>query len=1010
MLPNDWIANETKVHHKKNTHYSIHMQIITKFILRTLLVMCIVGLGVQFTHAQRTITGTVKDQETGELLIGVTLVEKESRGNGAVTDLDGNFTIKVSDRATALIVNYTGYQETEQSIAGTNTVQITMSTSAILKEVVVIGYGTVKREDATGLVQTVSTDKFNRGAITSPQELLAGKVAGVVITTDGSPGGGSQIRIRGESSLTASKDPLIVIDGVPVETSGLAGNRNVLNLINPNDIETFTVLKDASAAAIYGNRASGGVIIITTKKGALGKKIRVDYNVNVSSGQTAGRIDVLTADEFRAAMRTNYAADHPSLKLLGNASTDWQDEIYQSAFGQDHNLSLSGGVGMVPYRVSLGYTNKDGLLKTDNFSRYTMGVNLNPKFLNNRLQLNLGFKGMLSDNKFADKGAIGAALSFDPTQQIRQDTSERFGGYTTWLNTGNSNPNALATTNPLALLNLTDDNSTVNHYITNATIDYRFAKVPQLRYNLNLAYDRSNGSGTKVIPNFASFSFNNLTGGGVNNTYEETKTNALLETYVNYKETFGGVHDIDLLVGYSWQEFTRNKLSINSDAAGTIENTLDDYDGSELVLLSMFTRLNYTFKDRYLLTASVRRDGTSRFAPEHRWGNFPAIAAAVKVIENKNKYFNSLKVRTSWGITGQQAIGNDYAYLPTYQVGLPTVQYQFGSNFDTIIRPNGYAYDIKWEQTSSTNIGVDFSIINDRLSGSVDVYQRNTSDMLTEINFAALSNLTNVVVDNAGKMTTKGIEASLNITPIKTKSARWDISTNMAYNFNRVKLLTNIVDSTKFGLETGGIAGGVGNNIQIHTVDYAPSSFFVREQLYDENGNILEGQFADRNGDGKFDNNDRYRYRQPAPLYSFGISSNLTISNFDFSFAGRAFLGNYVYNNIQTDMGFLNRLYQPTNYLQNINQSAVDLNVKEQSKLTFSDHFVTDASFFRIDHITAGYNFQSLIGKYLRLYATIQNPLVITKYTGLDPEISNGIDNSVYPRPRTYLVGVSVSF
>ena len=964
-------------------------------------------LGAGAALAQRTITGVVQDQETGELLIGVTLVEKENPSNGTATDLEGRFSIKTSSNATALIVNYTGYATQEASIVGTDNITVELSTNSILKEVIVIGYGTIKREDATGLVQTVSTDQFNRGAITSPQELIAGKIAGVAITTDGSPGGGSRIRVRGESSLSASNDPLFVIDGVPLSNDGVSGSRNPLNLINPSDIETVTVLKDASAAAIYGNRASGGVIIITTKKGTLGKKISVGYNVNVSSGETFNRVDVLSADEFRTAVAANYAVDHPSVALLGTENTDWQDVIYQKAFAQDHNLSLSGGVGMVPYRVSLGYTNKDGLLRTDNFSRYTGAVNLSPKFLSNRLQFNVNVKGMLSDNHFASRGAIGSALSFDPTRPVR-DTSTAYGGYTTWT-IANGNPNGLAPANPLAQLELRDDNSTVKHVISSVTADYRFARIPQLRYNLNVALDQSNGSGTVVVPNFASFAFDNIYGGGVNNRYEQSRTNSVLETYANFKETYG-IHTIDFMAGYSYQKFKNTSSFFNTDSAGSIEETTMGEDGSELILISNYGRLNYSLKDRYLLTLSVRRDGTSRFAPEYRWGNFYAAAFAVKILDNNNKYFNNLKARASWGKTGQQAIGDDYAYKARYQIGTPTVQYQLGDSLYTILRPNGYVYDIKWEETNSLNVGIDFSIVRNRLSGSFDVYQRNTSDLLNFIAFPALSNLTNFATDNIGSMESKGLELSLNMTPISTKLVNWDVSTNFAYNVNKITKLTNSADAAFVGVLTGGIAGGVGSNIQIHSVNYAPSSFFVYQQKYDENGKILENQFEDLNGDGIINNSDKYRFKQPAPVYAIGFTSNLTVGSFDFSFAGRSYVGNYAYNNVQTDMGYLNRMYHPTKYLVNVHQSAVNLGVKDQASLTFSDHFVTDASFLRFDHITAGYDFNKLINKHVRLYATIQNPAVFTKYDGLDPEMGNGIDNSTYPRPRTYLVGLSVNF
>lgn len=984
------------------------MDLFTKSASRVLaLMLCLLGAHFM-ANAQRTITGTVTDRETGEPLIGVTILEKEVRTNGIATDFEGKFRLRVSDNATALLLSYTGYENMEQSIVGVNDVIVAMGTNAALDEVLVIGYGTVKREDATGLIQSVTAERFNKGAITGPQELLAGKLAGVTIVTDPSPGGGAQIRIRGESSLSANKDPLIVVDGVPLDNGGVSGNRNPLNIINPNDIETFTVLKDASAAAIYGNRASGGVIIITTKKGALGKKITLGYSGNVSIAETANRVDVLTADEFRTAVNSRYADGHAARTLLGTGNTDWQDEIYQQAFGHDHNLSASGGIGIVPYRVSLGFTQKNGLLRTDEFKRYSSSINLNPKFLNNRLQFNLSFKGMISDNHFADRGAIGNALSFDPTKPVR-DTSARYGGFTTWT-IANGNPNGLAPTNPIALLELRNDNSTVKQYITNAVIDYRFAFLPELRANLNLGYDHARGEGNIIVPNYAAFAFDALNGGGVNNYYEQTKKNSLLEAYLNYKKGFGP-HGLEVMGGYSWQHFEVDNYSKNTDTAGTPAETTTSRDPAEYYLVSLFGRLNYDFRGKYLVTASLRRDGTSRFDPKYRWGLFPAAAIAVKLIDNDHKYLDNVKLRLSWGITGQQDIGDYYAYLARYQVGQDNAQYQLGDDFITTLRPNGYVADIKWEETTTYNLGVDFSIVRNRVSGSLDIYRRDTKDLLNFIPFAALSNLTNFATDNIGTMKTQGVELSLNFTPVMRGKVRWDFSTNFAYNDPEITKLTTSDDPNYQGVATGGIAGGVGSNIQIHSVGYAPSSFYVNQQLYDENGNILEGQFANLNGDTTVNADDRYRFHNAAPRYTLGLTSNLSVGNFNFSFAGRAHIGNYMYNNVQTDMGYLNRLFGTTRYLSNINQSGVDLNVVDQANLTFSDHFVTNASFFRLDHVTAGYNFPNLIGKAnLNVYVTVQNPLVVTEYKGLDPEVGNGIDNNIYPRPRTYLLGFGLNF
>ncbi|KAA3638056.1 MAG: SusC/RagA family TonB-linked outer membrane protein [Bacteroidetes bacterium] len=970
-----------------------------------MLILLLLGMPL-FIYGQRTITGTVIEADTGEPLFGVNVLAKETL-NGTVTDFDGKYEVTVSDEVTTLVFSYTGFESQEIAIGDSRVIDVTLSSGVALEEVIVIGYGTVKRKDATGSLQSVSSDDFNKGAIAGPQQLLAGKVAGVTITTDGSPGGGSTIRVRGESSLSASNDPLIVIDGVPLDNSGVSGSRNALNVINPNDIESMTVLKDASASAIYGNRAAGGVILITTKKGKIGEGIRLGYNGNVSIGNPSNYVDVLDADEYRKAITGYYEEGHPSLELLGDADTYWQDEIYQQAVSHDHNLNFSGGVGNIPYRVSLGYSDMNGILKTDNFNRLTGSINLTPGFFDNRLQVKLHAKVANTSNHFADRGAIGNSLSFDPTQPI-YDSESPYEGFFTWTGV-NGNPNTLAPTNPLALLELREDNSDVVRYITNATVDYRFHWLPELRANLNLAYDYSKGSGTVVVPNTASFSFNELTGGGVNNIYEQEKFNSLLEYYMNYKKDFG-VHTLDVMAGYSWQHFEVGNTFTNSDAAGTPDNTVTGNDPAEFYLVSLFGRLNYSFTDKYLLTVTLRRDGTSRFAPENRWGLFPAVALGVKLLDNDNQYFNNVKLRAGWGVTGQQEIGDYYAYLARYQLSFFNARYQFGDEYIYTLRPNGYDGNIRWEETTTYNVGLDFSIVKNRVSGTLELYQRFTKDLLNYIPVPAGTNLTNFINTNVGNIENQGIELSLNLTPYLTDKNSWDFAVNVAYNQAEITKLTAIDDPDYDGVLTGGIAGGVGSNIQIHSVGFAPSSFFVYEQLYDDDGNILEGQYADRNDDGLVNDEDKYRFQKPAADYTFGFTSNLNLGNFDFSFAGRAAIGNYVYNNVQTDMGYFDRMYGTTGTLWNVHQSAVDLNVISQSNLTFSDHYVKKANFLRLDHITMGYNLTDLIGHGIRVYATVQNPIVITKYDGLDPEIGNGIDNNIYPRPRTFVFGVNADF
>ncbi len=963
--------------------------------------------------AQRTIRGTVTDAATGEGLIGANVVVKGSTV-GTVTDFDGTYTLNVPEGFDVLTFSYTGYTLMEVPLGSGEVVDMALDNS-ILDEVVLIGYGTVKRVDATGAVQTVSSKDFNKGAITGPQDLIAGKLAGVVVTSGGAPGDGATIRIRGESSIGASNDPLIVVDGVPIESGIINGGRNPLNVINPNDIETFTVLKDASAAAIYGNRATGGVILITTKKGNLNGGLKVGYNGFVSISNVSDLVDVLTGDEYRD-LANNHHPDSLKLRpLLGTANTNWQEEIYQSAIGHDHNLSLSGGLAKIPFRVSLGYSDLDGVLKTDEFNRYTAGINLNPGFLDNTLQLNIHLKGMWTQNRFADRGAIGNAVNFDPTHTVRDTSAENpYGGFTTWELNGGLAPNAIAPVNPVALLELREDRSDEQRYISNVTIDYRLPFIPALRANLNLGYDFHKGEGEINVPGYASFAFDALNGGGVRNVYAQEKKNSILEFYLNYKSSVKK-HSFDLMGGYSWQHFEVDDSFRNSDIAGTpLRIDQDTSNPREYYLVSFFGRANYGFNDRLLLTGTLRRDGTSRFAPDNRWGLFPSAALAYKLLDNDQENFNSLKLRAGWGLTGQQAVINEdyYVYLARYQLGNASAQYQFGDQFIQTIRANGYDSKIKWEETETYNLGLDFSIIRDRLSGTLDLYKRYTTDLINSVPVPAGTNLTNFITTNVGNMENKGVELSLNATPVSTPNVTWDISANVTLSSSEITKLRAIDDPDYVGVLTGGISGGVGSNIQIYTVGYAPKSFFVYQQLYDENGNILEGVFADRNEDGIVNEEDKYRFEKPSADMTFGFSNHVAVGNFDLSFAARASVGNYIYNNVQTDRGYLSRLYLSTGgeTLWNVHQSAVDLNVSSQANLTFSDYYVQKANFLKMDHITMGYNFNELIGQFMRLSLTVQNVFTLSPYDGLDPEIYTGIDNTIYPRPRTIVFGLNLEF
>jgi TonB-dependent starch-binding outer membrane protein SusC len=958
---------------------------------------------------QRTVTGKITDAQNGDPLIGANVLVVGT-STGTVSGIDGTYSLELPDGATALRFSYTGYAEQVIDLGASNVIDAALTAGSVLSEVVVIGYGTVEKDDATGSIQSVGTESFNRGSITGAQELLAGKIAGVQITPDADPGGGAQIRIRGGSSLSASNDPLIVIDGVPVDNGGISGARNVLNFINPGDIETFTVLKDASATAIYGSRASNGVILITTKKGALGKKISVEYNGNISFSEALQTVDVLNAGEFRSLIEERYAAAGDTAQaLLGSADTDWQGQVYETGVSTDHSLSFSGGVGPVPYRVSVGYTDKKGILKRDRFQRTTGAINLSPGFLDNRLQINVNLKGMSSDNFFANRGAIGAATAFDPTQPI-YDEGNAYGGYFAWLQSnGNGKPNTLSPANPLALLEQRDDQSTVRRYLANGTVDYRFGFLPELRANLNLGYDYSKGEGTVNVPENAAFSYDELIGGGEDNTYSQVKKNELVEFYLNYVKDFGN-SKLDVMGGYSWQRFFARDTFSRSNVLGT---EIVEGDGKgELFLLSLFGRVNYSFADRYLFTFTLRRDGTSRFSPDSRWGLFPAAAFAVKIVDANSSAgpLSSLKLRLGYGVTGQQDVGGYYLYLPRYLTSFYNARYQFGDDFITTLRPEGYDANIKWEETTTYNVGLDYGFLNERIYGSIEYYKRKTKDLINFIPVPAGTNLTNFIDTNIGDLENEGVEFSINATPVRKENITWDVGFNITVNDNKITKLTASEDSTYQGVLIGGISGAVGNTIQIHSVDYPASSYYVYEQVYDATGAPIEDLYVDQNGDGMINNLDLYRLENPAPDYFIGFTSNLSVGDFELSFAGRANIGTYAYNNIQSVRGSYDGLYNSTNYLSNVHRISSYLDFENPQY--FSDYFIQNSSFLRIDHITLGYNLGSKIDNidFLKIYATVQNPILVTDYQGLDPEIASGIDNNVYPRSRTILFGLNARF
>lgn len=971
-----------------------------------------------------TVKGTVTDASDGTTLPNASVLVKGTT-LGVSTDLDGSYSINVEPN-TILVFSYVGYVTREIEVQPNTTVDVELEPKVKrLEEFVVIGYGVQKKEDATGSVSAINSKEFNAGSIISPTELISGKVPGVqIVDGGGAPGSESTIRIRGGSSLQASNDPLIVIDGVPVDNEGISGMRNPLNIVNPNDIESVSVLKDASATAIYGSRASNGVIIITTKEaskrdGTTGFPINLNYSGKFSLSQPTRKVEVFDADEFRSLIQER----HPGfVDMLGEANTNWQDQIFEDAIGMDHYLSASGFVDNLPWRLSAGYSDKDGILKTDNLKRTTLAANINPNLFDDHLQINLNAKGVFIDNRFADRGAIGGAIQFDPTKPVYEDNA--YGGYYTWLQ-DNGDPVGQATTNPVAMLEQREDKSNVGRFIGNAQFDYKFHFMPELRANLNLGYDYSKSDGTIFVPRNAAFEYvrgyhpydngDSVRLGGVNNTYEQTKKNELLEFYLNYVNDYESINSkVDFMVGYSWQHFYRKNYSINSNVALVPELTDTVNDPTEYYLLSYFGRINYIYNNKYLLTFTLRNDNTSRFSPDTRQGWFPSVALAWKMDQepflNKVSWLSQLKLRLSYGITGQQNIGQgDYPYLARYTLSQNDARYQLGNIFYYTYRPEGYDANIKWEETTTYNIGFDFGFSKNRYYGSLDFYFRETKDLLNEIPVPAGTNLTNIILTNIGNLKNKGVEFSIFTRPIVGKDMNWEIGFNASYNENEITKLIATDNPTYDGYEVGGISGGVGNNIQIHSVGYPSYSFYVYEQVYDADGKPIQGVYVDRNGDGEITNDDRYHYKDPAPDFIFGISSSLSYKNWDFAFAGRANFGNYVYNNVASENANYERLYRPEGpYLSNIATSVQNTDFVNPQYL--SDYYIQDGSFFRMDYIMLAYNFRNLSKNIqnLRLSFTVNNAFLITDYEGLDPEIHLGIDNNIYPRPRTFVFGVDL--
>lgn len=873
-----------------------------------------------------------------------------------------------------------------------------------IEQVVLIGYGAKKKTDLTGSITAISAKDFNEGSVNSPEQLIQGKASGIQITTNsGAPGAGSTIRIRGGASLNASNDPLIVIDGVPLDNTGISGASNPLALINPNDIESFNILKDASATAIYGSRASNGVIIITTKRGKTGK-LKATYTTTTSVYDKMGTVEMLSADQFRDVVNSK-AANNYKL-LLGKSNTNWQKEIYQTAVGFDNTLSLSGGVKGLPYRLSLGYLNQDGIIKTNNIERSTASLNLNPKFFDNHLDINFNLKGTYVENRFKDDGAVGAAVVFDPTQSVFAPGFENYGGYFEWLDSTGT-PNTNGTKNPLSMLNQRYDLSYVSRVLGNIQFDYKMHFLPELRANLNLGYDYSDSNGnTTVLPTAAIEYYRK----GSYRRYTQEKKNKLLEFYLNYTKDISAINSlVDITAGYSYQDWQRSEpFAPTSYGNGTMNPQTGNDFFTQNTLISYFARLNYTFDKKYLLTASVRRDASSRFSEDNRVGYFPSVALAWRIdqenfIKNTN-VFSTLKLRVGWGQTGQQDINNnDYPYLARYVQSNSGAQYQIGDVFYNTLRGAGYDKNIKWETTTTKNLGLDFGFLNNRINGSIEVYEKETKDLLSVVPVPAGANLTNLLLTNVGDMRNRGVEFNMGVEAIKNENFSWE------FNLNATHYKSEITNLASTSVLTGGISGGTGSTIQVHAEGYQPNAFYVYQQVYNQEGKPIEGVYVDRNGDGIINSGDLYQYKSPAPELLLGFSSRFTYKNWDLGFTMRASFGNYVYNNQASQFGNLSGI-KANNYLQNIHTSYLD--TQFDTPQFFSDYYVENGSFLRMDNINIGYNFPSFINENskLRVFGSVQNAFLITNYSGLDPEVFNGIDNNLYQRPRVYSIGLNFQF
>ncbi len=1026
--------------------------IARKFLFLMVGLLCAIGATAQSI----TVRGTVVDP-SGEPLIGASILA-EGTSVGTATDIDGKYAINVNPDAT-LVFSYVGYDPQSVAVKGRTTIDVTMKeNSVMLNEVVAIGYGVVKKSDATGSVAVVKPDEIEAGLATSVQDMLVGQTPGVVVTTAGGPEGGASIRVRGGSSLNASNDPLIVLDGVPLDNGGVQGMGNPLAMISPENIESMTILKDASATAIYGARASNGVIIVTTKRGKSGKP-QINFSANMYINHAHKRWDVLSADEFRNLIVERFGENSDAANALGDTSTDWQDEVLRTTVSSDYSLSIGGTAGVLPYHANISYTNSNGIIKTSKMDRLTLGFNLSPKFFQDHLSVNANVKGFYVRNQFGDAGALSSAISYDPTHPVRSDlpivggTSGQkymFNGFYEVANVNSEGVvqlNDNASLNPVGMLENKDNYANVYRSNGNLQLDYSMHFLPELHANLNLGYDVSKTNETNATAANSAEAWKNHEhyGGGYKTDTYQFKSNTMLEFYLNYKKEFDAASQmVDVVGGYTWQRTyneghysgangnagVRTSPGLNyptlvdgkyymdqNDATVDLVGKPFQADGissdgnyhwkDHLQLLSFYGRVNYGLLDRYLLTFTVRGDATSRFSKNNRWGVFPAAALAWKLnneafLESASGWLSDLKLRLSWGQTGQQEVGNSINYMPMYAIASPSVSYPNGlGGWYLPVYARGYNPDLTWETTTTYNAALDFGFLNNRITGNIEYYHRKTTDLLAFVAVPAGSSTTNMLNRNIGSLENYGVEFNIQARPIVTKDFTWTLNYNVGWNHNEI---TELTGNSVF--KVGGISGGNGNTVQIHAVGHPANSFYLFQQVYDENGAPLEGVYVDQNGDGQIDEADKIINKSPDPKVTMTFGSQFRWKSWDLGFNIRASIGNYVYNNVLSTKAVYNDLFA-----YGLNNLVKNDHYFEQPRY-MSDYYLRNASFVRCDNITLGYTWDNLINDHLRLrlFGAVQNPFVITKYKGVDPEVFGGIDNSVYPRATVYSLGLVATF